>query len=161
MRFCSSLNSPEEKSQTQGRAVPAPLARKRMEGPRVRGRLSRSRGETCSYSRRAAGFSPTSPHPRQGTPPVAASCGEVAMEEHRSTSNGAGPSRTAMSDARRKESLRLASNPSAATATGGVPRLEMGGSGEEQWHGESWKGSSPDTSSPPAYSLSLDRKSVV
>src|SRR4051812_15586355 len=77
------------------------------------------------------------------------------MEEHRPTSDGAGPSRTAASDARTPAPARLVDNSSTTTATGGVPRLEMGDSGEEQWHGESRKGSSPDTSSSPAYSLSF------
>src|SRR5205807_275067 len=62
---------------TQGRAVPAPLARKqrrqRLEGP-LRGRRRGSRGRNLSYSRRAVVPPPTPPSSRRGTPPVAVVC---------------------------------------------------------------------------------------
>src|SRR4051794_28807709 len=99
-------------------------------------------GRTRSYSRRAAGPAPSVPHLRwQGTPPGAGACEGLAREEHDPTFRGAGPSRTTASDTRTKDGCRIANNPSAAIATGGVPRLEEGASGRN--HGTARVGKVP------------------
>src|SRR4051794_28277140 len=100
--------------------------------PAVKSKLG---GGARSYSRRAAGPAPSVPHLRwQGTPPVAGACEGVALKEQCSTADGAGPSRTAASDARietlstRRQSLDYDRNRGRASPGGG-------GVGEEQWHG--------------------------
>src|SRR4051812_28614915 len=73
---------------------------------------------------------------------------------HRSTSDGASPSRTTTSDDRRKKSLDLTTTPRLKPQQGACLATEVGTSGRNQRHGESRSGSSLTTSSLPAYSPS-------
>src|SRR5882757_5793927 len=68
----------------------------------------------------------------------------MAREEHRGTSEGAGPSRAITSDAR---TTIVSASPTTARMQlpqGACLAWRRGTSGEEPWHGESRKGSSPD-----------------
>src|SRR4051794_5013478 len=144
--FDAASNRLEENAQTQGRAVPAPLAQKQMEGPLARA-VKQVVGEEPFPTLAVPWFLPDAPSSRRGTPPVAVvAAGLLAKRrvlsfERRSRSFSMDQHHLKSSGVRLALTHCMQLPQGACLASGGGGRW-----GRDQRHGESKSGSRPQLS---------------